>query len=80
MPGVQDRIALVTGAGQGIGAAIAARLAAGGAKVAVLDLTEANTTDTVEALVDRADQAMYESKRLGRNRASLFAARPGGQN
>ena len=38
------------------------------------------TTDTVEALVDRADQAMYESKRLGRNRASLFAARPGGQN
>ncbi len=50
MPGVQDRIALVTGAGQGIGAAIAARLAAGGAKVAVLDLTEANTTDTVEAI------------------------------
>jgi 3-oxoacyl-[acyl-carrier protein] reductase len=38
MPGVFDRTALVTGAAQGIGAAIAARLAAGGARVGVLDL------------------------------------------
>ncbi|HEX8093199.1 3-oxoacyl-ACP reductase FabG [Jatrophihabitans sp.] len=38
MAGVQDRVALVTGGAQGIGEAIATRLAADGAKVALLDL------------------------------------------
>jgi 3-oxoacyl-[acyl-carrier protein] reductase len=47
MAGVQDRIAVVTGGAQGIGAAIAARLASGGAKVAVVDLNEASTQPVV---------------------------------
>jgi 3-oxoacyl-[acyl-carrier protein] reductase len=50
MAGVQDRVALVTGGAQGIGAAIAARLAAGGAKVAVLDLDESKAAETAAAL------------------------------
>ncbi len=44
------RVAVVTGAARGIGAATALRLAADGLAVAVLDLDESTTADTVQAI------------------------------
>jgi 2-hydroxycyclohexanecarboxyl-CoA dehydrogenase len=47
---LEDKIAIVTGGGQGIGQAIAAKLAAEGATVVVTDLDEASATKTADAL------------------------------
>jgi 3-oxoacyl-[acyl-carrier protein] reductase len=54
----EKRTAIVTGAGRGIGAAIALRLAKEGNRIGVIDLREADTTDTVEAIKAAGGEAV----------------------
>ncbi|CAN5358608.1 3-oxoacyl-ACP reductase FabG [soil metagenome] len=49
---MKQRIAIVTGGARGIGAAIAARLAADGHAVGVIDLREEDTADTVSSITE----------------------------
>lgn len=54
---VENRVAIVTGAGQGIGASIASRLAKGGAFVAILDVNEDNANAVEEQIRSDGGQA-----------------------
>jgi 3-oxoacyl-[acyl-carrier protein] reductase len=53
-----DRVVIVTGAAQGIGAATAIRFASEGAKVAVVDLSEERGKSTVEEIVEAGGTAI----------------------
>ncbi len=53
-----ERVAIVTGAAQGIGAATAKLLAAQGATVVVADLTQDRTAGTVDAITSASGSAM----------------------
>lgn len=54
---LKDRVAIVTGAGSGIGRGIALALAREGARVAVVDINEAGARDTVVAIEKEGGQA-----------------------
>src|SRR5664279_5313672 len=53
---LDNKIVIVTGAGQGIGRGIAEKLAAEGATVVVTDINEATAAESVQAMVDRVRQ------------------------
>jgi 3-oxoacyl-[acyl-carrier protein] reductase len=58
MAGVQDRVALVTGGAQGIGAEVARHLAAGGARIGVLDLNLDSAREVAEQITAAGGQAI----------------------
>jgi 3-oxoacyl-[acyl-carrier protein] reductase len=58
MAGVRDCVALVTGAGQGIGAAVARRLGAGGALVGVLDMNRETSKAIADEIVSGGGRAV----------------------
>ena len=74
----QDKVAMVTGAGHGIGAAIAARLASEGAQVLVCDIDEARARKELKRLVAKFASSMWRSAVMFNERSTMrYRAGPG---
>ena len=58
MRGLQDKVAIVTGAGSGLGRGMALRMAEEGVRVAVLDINTAGAAQTVERITEREGVAL----------------------
>ena len=63
MAELEGKAALVTGAGVGIGRAIAIKLASEGARVLVVDLNEATAQETVDTIQKRVAR-QWSSRRM----------------
>ncbi|TFW05395.1 SDR family oxidoreductase [Oxalobacteraceae bacterium OM1] len=57
---LQDKVALVTGAGSGIGRAVALAYAAAGARVVVSDIHDARGRQTVDQIVELRGEAIFQ--------------------
>src|SRR5437879_2193153 len=58
MQGLEGKVVIVTGAARGIGAAVAARLAEGGAKVALLDMNEVGLAEVERSINANGGEAL----------------------
>src|SRR5262245_30777353 len=68
---LEDKVALVTGAGSGIGRAIAVAFAREGALIAVNDIREEAAADTVKAIEAAGGRAMALAADVADGRATL---------
>jgi L-rhamnose 1-dehydrogenase len=64
---LQGKVAIVTGAARGIGRAIAARFGQEGARVAIVDVREAEGRETVRLIEAAGGQAMFVSTDVSRS-------------
>src|SRR5579875_1002122 len=67
---LEGKVAVVTGAGRGLGRAYASALAAAGAAVVVNDLDEAAAAETTEQIVAAGGQAVSEPAGVGSSEAA----------
>ena len=73
---LMDRIAVVTGAGSGIGRATALMFAREGARVAVVDLAEATAKATAEEIERAGGQARAMRADVSRTRPTISPRSP----